>query len=365
MSWRFEFASLFSDVLAGLKHLALIGLVVPFLAPPALAQSTTAPTVATVAMYKGPDRMQRLIDGAKKEGTLTIYTSMTVKDMDALTTAFEKKYGIKARVWRSSSENILQRAVVENRAGRFEADLFESDGSAMEALRREKLMQEVKSPALADLLPEAIPPHRAWIGTRLNIITAAYNTNLVKKDELPKTYEDLLDSKWKGKLGIEADDADWFATVVAAMGEENGLRLFKNIVAKDGISVRKGHTLLANLVASGEVPLALTVYLYKVDQLKNNGAPIDKFVLPPVVARINGIGLARKAPHPHAAMLFFDFMLTDGQTILAHREFWPTNRKVKQLPDQFGLKFVDSAKQLDEGDKWDKLYKEIVANQSR
>jgi iron(III) transport system substrate-binding protein len=143
------------------------------------------------------------------------------------------------------------------------------------------------------------------------------------------------------------------------------LELFRNIVAKNGISVRKGHTLLTNLVVSGEVPLALTTYLYKVQQLKDQGAPIDWFALPPQVARSQGVGMARKAPHPNAAVLFIDFMLSDGQAILAKRDFFPTNIKVKPLPQGIALTVADPVKLLDEGDKWQKLFREIVTHQSR
>jgi iron(III) transport system substrate-binding protein len=223
----------------------------------------------------------------------------------------------------------------------------------------------VKSPYLGDLIPAAIPAHGEWIGDRVQIFTAAYNTGLIKKADLPKRYEDLTDPKWKGKLGIEAADNDWFSAVVTELGEEKGLKLFREIATKNGLSVRKGHTLLANLVVSGEVPLALTTYLYKVLQLKNDGAPIDWFVLPPEVARSQGTGMARKAPHPHGAVLFMDFLLSDAQEILAKRDFIPTNVKVKPLPEGITLKFVDPAKLLDENDKWEKLYKEIVTNQAR
>jgi iron(III) transport system substrate-binding protein len=340
-----------------LQALAVLGLL-----------ATTGPTAfaqADIASYQGADRTQRLIDGAKKEGTFTIYTSATVDDMTALVGAFEKKYGIKPQVWRASSENIIQRASTEARGGRFDVDVFETDGVAMEALHREKLLQVVKSPYLGDLIPDAIPPHGEWIGDRVQIFTAAYNTNLVKKADLPKSYEDLTNPKWKGKLGIEAADNDWFSAVVTDLGEEKGLKLFREIVSKNGLSVRKGHTLLANLVVSGEVPLALTTYLYKALQLKNDGAPIDWFVLPPEVARSQGTGMARKSPHPHAAVLFMDFLLSDAQEILAKRDFIPTNVKVKPLPEGITLKFVDPAKLLDENDKWEKLYKEIVTNQAR
>jgi iron(III) transport system substrate-binding protein len=324
-------------------------------AAPAYAQSD-------IATYQGADRTQRLLEGAKKEGTLTIYSSATVDDMAALTQAFEKKYGIKTQVWRASSENIIQRAATEARGNRFDVDVFETDGVAMEAVYREKLLQEVITPFLAELMPEAIRPHKQWIGDRVQIFIGAYNTRLVQKDDLPKSYEDLVDPKWKGKLGIEAADHDWFSAVVSDMGEEKGLKLFREIVAKNGLSVRKGHTLLANLVVSGEVPLALTTYLYKTLQLKNDGAPIDYLVLPPEIARAQGTGMARKSPHSHAAVLFIDFLLSDAQTILAKRDFIPTNVKVKPLPAGMPVKFVDPAKLLDENAKWEKLYKDIITN---
>jgi len=315
---------------------------------------------ADIATYQGADRSQKILEGAKKEGTLTIYTSATVDDMAALTTAFTKKYGIKTQVWRASSENIIQRSATEARGGRFDVDVFETDGVAMEAVYREKLLQEVRSPLLADLMPEAIRPHKEWIGDRVQIFTAAYNTRLVKKDDLPKSYDDLTNPKWKGKLGIEAGDYDWFSAVVSELGEEKGLKLFREIAAKNGLSIRKGHTLIANLVVSGEVPLALTTYLYKALQLKNDGAPIDYLVLPPQIARAQGTGMARKAPHPHAAVLFMDFLLSDAQEILAKRDFIPTNIKVKPLPASMPLKFVDPATLLDQNDKWEKLYKDII-----
>lgn len=323
---------------------------------------TAAHGQADIATYQGADRSQKIIEGAKREGTLTIYTSATVEDMAALTSAFEKKYGIKTQVWRASSENIIQRASTEARGNRFDVDVFETDGVAMEALYREKLLQEVRSPYLSELMPQAIRPHQEWIGDRVQIFTAAYNTRLVKKDDLPKSYDDLTDPKWKGKLGIEAADHDWFSAVVSELGEEKGMKLFREIVTKNGISVRKGHTLLANLVLSGEVPLALTTYLYKALQLKNGGAPIDYLVLPPQIARAQGTGMARKAPHPHAAVLFIDFLLSDAQAILAKRDFIPTNLKVKPLPDGMPLKFIDPATLLDQNAKWEKLYKDIVTN---
>jgi iron(III) transport system substrate-binding protein len=316
-------------------------------------------------MYDGADRAQRLVEGAKKEGVVTIYTSAPTDDMAVLAAAFEKKHGVKLQVWRASSEKVVQRAVSEARANRFDVDIIETNGPDIEALHREKLLQEVRSPHLADLIPGAIPPHREWLSMRLNIWVAAYNTQLVRKEDLPKTYEDLVNPRWKGKLGIEGGDANWFAGVVKEMGEARGLKAFRDIVGANGVSVRVGHTLLTNLVVAGEVPLALTVYNYRVEQMKGRGAPIEWFVIPPAIARFQGMGLARNAPRPHAAVLYFDFMLTDGQEILLKRGFIPTSKRISTPLNQFPMTLLDPRLALDEHEKWSKLFKDIVLDPAR
>ena len=331
-----------------------LALVVLF-GPSALAQS---PTLAELAAYNGLDRTQRLVAGAKKEGVISLYSSITIDDMKIIGGGFEKKYGVKLQAWRASSESILQRALVEARGGRFEVDAIETSAAEMESLHRERMLQEIKSPLLADIVPAAIRPHREWVGDRLNIISAGYNTNLVSKQNAPKSYDDLLDSKWKGKLTVEADDAVWFGALITAMGEEKGLKYFRDLVRGNGLSLRKGHTLIANLIVSGEVPYALTVYHYKAEQLKRSGAPIEWQVLSPGIARFLGTGVMRRAPHPHAAILFFDFMMHDAQALMVDHDFTPTNMKVKALDAPY--KLVDPALVLDEGEKWQRLFQEIV-----
>ena len=331
-----------------------VGLCALLLAAVAAAQ---APSLAT---YDGADRLQRIAEAARREGELTIYTSTPVDDMKALTDAFERTYGVRTKVWRASSEKVLQRGVAEARAGRFDADVFETNGPEMEALVREGLLTPVWSPALADLVPEARFAHRSWVGARLVIFALAYNTALVKKSELPSAYEGFADPRWKGRLGIEAEDADWFATLSGLLGEAKTETLFRQIVARNGVSVRRGHTLLANLVVAGEVPLALTVYNYKAEQLKNKGAPIDWFVIPPAIARVNGVGVTVRAPHPNAALLFYEFMIgVEGQKLLLARDFVPTNRRVLTPLNRFPLRFVDAAAVLDEAAKWERRYQAI------
>jgi iron(III) transport system substrate-binding protein len=346
---------------SGLRALIVAAIAATLGAGLARAQNSKA---AELAALSGPERTQKLVEGAQKEGALTLYTSATLDDMNAVARAFERKYGVKVRVWRAGNDDILQRAQIENRAGRYDSDLFETDAIVLEGLKRENLLQPVTSPVFADLMPQAVKPG-AWIGTRLSIITGAYNTNMVSAEDAPRNYDDLLDPKWKGKLGIEAGAADWFSTVVKSLGEDEGLKLFRAIIARNGASVRKGNVLMANLVATGEVPVTLTTYLYRVNQLKRAGAPIEAFQLPPTVARVNGVGLSAHAPHPHAALLFFDFLLTDAQMIFSAREIFPTNETVRRLTDELKPSFVDPATMMDEGDKWEKLFNEIVIRQQK
>ena len=337
------------------------------LAASAYGQSGPAPTnrVAEIATYQGADREQRLIEGAKREKELTLYASMPIDDIAPLVAAFDKKYGVKVKVWRADSERVLQRILDETKARRFEVDVALGASSALEPLYRENLLQEVKSPNLADVIPAAIPPHRQWVTVFLNTIVQAYNTNLIGKDSLPRTFRDLLEPEWKGKLAIEAEDFDWFAQVVTDLGEAAGLRLFREIVATNGISVRKGHSLLTNLVAAGEVPLALTAYGFLVEQAKRKGAPVDWFAIPPPIARPTAEGLARNAPHPHAAVLFFDFLIGEGQQILAGRHFVTVSRNIDTPVDRSRLVIIDSAAMLDQARKWQDLYQRTIIAPAR
>jgi iron(III) transport system substrate-binding protein len=331
-----------------------------------MACSSSAPAqssrTAEIAAYAGADRAQRLLEGGKREGTLTMYSNAPTDDNAALVGAFEKKYAIKVNLYRASSEEIRQRVLAEAGAKRFDVDFILDNAPAMEALAAEKLLQEVKSPDLADVMARAIPPHREWVGFCLNVLVQAYNTDLIKKAELPKSYPDLLDARWKGKIAIAADDSEWFAGLMRELGEEAGLKLFRQIAASNGFSARKGHTLLTNLVAAGEAPLALTVFNYTAEQIKKRGAPIDWFVIAPLISMPNSVAVARMAPHPSAAVLMFDFMLSDAQKILADRDYVATSRKVGAPLDRDQLTVMDSAAVLAQGDKWERLYNQIISS---
>ncbi|HUP96866.1 MAG TPA: extracellular solute-binding protein [Usitatibacter sp.] len=319
-----------------------------------------------LATYEGPDRIEKVVAAAKKEGTLTLYTTIAEKDLPAIVKPFEDKYGVKVNVWRAGTDKVLQRSVTETKAGRNEFDVVHFGAPEMEALSREKVLRAVHSPSHKDLQPGSVPAHREWAATILSVWVQAYNTNAVKKEELPKTYRDLLDPKWKGRLGIEVKNDDWFATVVHMMGsEKQGLEFFEKLVATNGISPRQGHTLLNNMVVSGEVPMALTVYNYMPEQAKKKGAPIDWIALEPAVARANAVGVAAKAPHPNAGLLFYEYLLgTDGQKAMASIDYVPTNTKVDSPLKGVKIVQTDPIRSLDEAEKWSKLYNDMVVKKA-
>ncbi len=325
------------------------------------AMGATPP--ANPAHLSGADRTQRLIEGARKEGTLTLYSSAVSEHMNAVTAAFEKTHGIRVKTWRGGSEEVLQRTVTEARGGRFDADVVETAAMQIIAIGQEKLLEPVQTPLASELMRDATIPGEPWLPSRIVVFTGAYNTKLIHPDELPKSLDGFVQPKWKGKLGIEADDNNWLMALCSATGEQKGLKLFGDIAAKNGISVRKGHTLLANLVASGEVPVALSVYYHEVEPLKRVGAPISELNIPPVFSFAAGTGLAKHAPHPYAGVLFIDFLLSQGQQILAQHDNVPANLKYQHLPAGMRLTFMDVPAYMKESTKWAKLYKDLLARQ--
>ena len=309
---------------------------------------------AGTAFAQAPDA-----ERARKERTVTLYTSMQLVDSRPLTEAFEKKYGIKVNLWRASGENVAQRVVTEARGGRFEVDVVETDGAQMEILHREKRLTPLSLPAMNDIPAEIIPAHRDYVPTRLSLYVLAFNTQRVPAAEAPKSYADLLDPKWSGRFAVEADDVAWFAAVARAMGDERGLACFRKLAAMKP-QVRKGHTLMAELVASGEVDLALDAHVQGVARLKDKGAPIDWRPLDPAFGQPSSVGVAKQAPHPNAAALLADFILSrEGQEIIKARNRVPSSRAVDSPLNKFRYALIDPAIMLDEWDRFSRLWSEL------
>jgi iron(III) transport system substrate-binding protein len=333
---------------------------------PALAADPPkgTPPVEEMARYQGADRNAKLLAAARAEGgelsVYHVYPALT-KVMEA----FSAKYGIATKPWRSSSETVLQRLVSEARGNRFEADLVQNNAPENEAACRERLLLEMRSPQHANLIPQAVPSNGCWAGFAVDVFIAAYNTTKVRKEELPGSYQELLDPKWKGRLGIESDDHGWFGELASAMGEGETHKLFGGIVAGNGLSVRKGHSLLANLVASGEVPLGLTTYSWTPEQLKQKGAPIELHPIAPLIAQFSTVAVLKRARHPYTAMLFYDFLLGEGQQVLADLRFVPTSRTIESPVTKLPIRYIDPGKALEMQDKWLKDYQNIVVKPAR
>ena len=346
--------------------LLLLGLA---LANASLAAEPT-PGVAAVASYTGPDRTERLAAAARKEGELMLYSSLTQEDQLRIAEDFKRRYGVTVNSWRAGQANILRRVTGETRAGRFEFDVIETNAPQLEVLAREKLLQKMNSPYVEQgLLPEIMPAHGEWAPDRLNLLVYVYNTDAVRAPDLPKAWQDLLDPKWKGRIGLESSNAEWFGVLVTSMGEKSGLGLFQRM-AGNGIAVRTGHTHSTGRVIAGEIPLVLGVYSHDVDRMKAKGAPVNWFLLPPAVVLPSAVAVSRRAPHPNAAALFYDYMLTDGQRLYLDMHRIPANRNydtpVRRLvQERQPYKIVNPQVAVDDHDKWRDLYKRTIVERSQ
>jgi iron(III) transport system substrate-binding protein len=331
-----------------------------------LAQAKPQPSPhRSIYMLDAADRQARLLAGAKKEGLVVLYTSLNTQDSGPLTQAFEKRYGIRTQIWRAASERVLQRAVTEARAGRVAFDVIETNAPEMEAMYREQVLDEFRSPMFAELAPASFPPHRHYVATRFNFFTIGYNTKRVKPEEVPNAYQDLLHPRFNGRIGMEAGDVDWFGAMVKNMGEASGLAYFRKLASMKPL-MRTGHTLVGQLVSSGEIPIAPNIYNHNAERLLVQGAPIKWKALQPTFGRANSIGVVRRAPHPHAAMLFTDFMLsTEGQTVLKARNRVPSSRAVDSHLNDFPFQTIDPIITLDEDAKWSKLWSDLFLRGQR
>ena len=282
--------------------------------PEASAASAKKPTtVAEIALYRGADRQSLLEEGAKKEGTLTFYTAGTVPTLVLPTIkAFNKKYpDIKVEYYRADTNSLFTRVTQEHRSGNHVVDLV--DTSAPFLYEGRKIMQAYYSPEMAGLEEGALKMETGasnpyWGGHWESCIILMYNTNKVPKAEAPKTNQDLLDPKWKGKMAIPSTSTGiyWIGNILTHLGEE-----FINKIVKQDIRVQKiSGGAMGELVVSGEVPLTPATYTSNASKSLAAGAPVGVSFVEPVGCTLHGVMLSQNAPHPHAAMLFADFTMS-------------------------------------------------------
>ena len=294
----------------------------------ATAATTKPPTVAELALYKGADRQQILEEGAKKEGKLTFYSSLTWARQ--LADAFQKKYPyIKVDVWRASSENIMPRLLEEHKAGKYVADVVEITQVAGIVMEQLAVLQPFFSPNLAYVDEGAITRTPSGdvlrAAFRASGIGLGYNTKLITRDQVPKTYRDLLDPKWKGKMAITGTDTGLYMMEASldTFGEDFVKQLAKQEFDVHMVSARA----LLDMIINGEYAMSPSIFDAHVIESKKKGAPVDWMPLEPVHVNLGQIVLPKTRPHPYASMLFIDFELSKEAAELYKSAGYNSTRK--------------------------------------
>ena len=303
----------------------------------AVAPSFAAPAPAT-ATYNGADRNQRILEGAKREGKVVFYSGMIENQaLRPMADAFRKKYPFVAvDYWRGDSRALVQKALTERRAGRVTGDILESTGGA-EALIRAGAVEPFYTPSAAAFPKGYVDPNRMWAASRLDYFGIAYNTRQVSQAEVPKTYDELLNPKWKGAIAWRADSEVgailFIAGVLREMGKDKGEAYLKQLASQRIINYAGSARALVDRVGEGEYKLALEIYAHHPLISKAKGAPLDTQMLNPVPSALSTIQLTKNAPHPNAAMLFIDYMLSkEGQGVLRQAQYLSPNPEVETDP---------------------------------
>ncbi|NRQ31809.1 extracellular solute-binding protein [Nonomuraea sp. NN258] len=312
----------------------------------------------------GDERTKVLLDLAKQEGALSIYTSNT--DLDKVIDGFEKAYPIDVEVYRGNSESVLQRVAQEQQANYHGNDLVETNAGELNVMAKQNMLYPYEGALRAAVRKEGQAD--GWTATRFNVFVVGWNTAKVKPGAEPKSFEELADPKWKGLVSLEVGDVDWFAAMYKhylAQGKTDAevRDLFNRVVANAKIA--KGHTAQGELLSAGQFAVTASSYSHTIDKAADQGAPVSWHPasgtpVQPIVIRPNGVALMKTATHPAAAMLFIDYELTEGQKILGE------SFRVGSIPTAddplAGLTTITVPEQemLDNPKKWDALYEEIV-----
>jgi iron(III) transport system substrate-binding protein len=267
-----------------------------------------------IANYAGADRQAMLETGARREGTVLVYTTGT--QIKPLLDRFEQKYPyVKVELARASSADTARKVLEEYRAGYEKVDAFELASHGLILPRDENILQPFRSPELAAYNPDAVEPKRHWVMVRESYTGIGFNTKLLPSDKAPKSYQALLDPQWKGRMaisGLSTTAVNWVGTMIVVHGVDFVRKLGQQNIRIYNLTGRA----LANLMSSGEVVLSPTIYNSHVAASADKGAPLAWAAPGPVPVTDTGVAIARKAPHPHAAMLLIDFLMSKEGQIL-------------------------------------------------
>jgi iron(III) transport system substrate-binding protein len=331
------------------------------------AKSSAAGKVYSSLNGKGAGGRAAAVAAAKKEGKLSLYTSMTSDVAGPVAKAFQDKFGIKVDVFRADSETVLQRALQEGKAGRPGADAIETNFLEMETLGNQQLLGNYKGPALAGVDQKL--RFGTWTADRLNVFLPAWNTKLIKPGQEPQKWEDLAKPEYKGKFQVEVSDSDWFENVTKYWLDNGKTQaevdaLWKKIAAN--ATTAKGHTTMMELLGAGQTAMNGMNYSYITDRAAEQGAPVadrgaDGTTSIPAFPRPNGVGIVAGAKHPNAAWLFNDWMLSDAQKVLVSLHLTPVTKVPgdKSL-DGITLSTFDVDTLTKDSATWDKKYDQLL-----
>ena len=297
--------------------LALVGTLDLSAAYPGAAPETAGQALAKLSKLPAEQRQKILADKAKAEGEVSFYSSLQAQQIDPFIRVFQKRYPfVKVNPYRVSGNRQVIKIQTEMNAGNHLFDVTNGSAEQASALKKIGAIDPYQSPQ-RDFY-NAPNKDKEGFFTSLYVIpiVLGYNTNLVKRQDVPKTYEDLLQPKWKSNMFLDDEAYEWFAVLLKHFGREKGLQFMRNL-AKQDLRLVRGRTAQSQLLAAGERPVAIVLSGHTVLDLKARGAPIDQVILDPYFAQANKLMLARHAPHPHAAALFIDWSLSEeGQSVI-------------------------------------------------
>jgi ABC-type Fe3+ transport system substrate-binding protein len=303
------------------------------------AHSASAQAPDDIFKYSGPDRQQKLIEGARKEGQVVFYSAMIVNQaLRPITDKFGKKYPfIKMTHWRADSEDIAQKVSAEVRANNVVGDVLEGTGVGEQAVQA-GLLVPYTTPAIVAFPESYRDPTNMWTPTRLSYYSIAYNTRLVPENKVPKTFEDLLDPQWKGKIAWRIGSASgtplFITNLRLAWGEEKARAYFAKLREQKIVNFGAGSArTLVDRVIAGEYAIALNIFAHHPLISKAKGAPVNSKLLDPVASTAATMGVVKGAKRPHAALLLIDFVLSkEGQEILLGADYFPADPNVPPAP---------------------------------
>ena len=316
----------------------------------------------TPSLHSQSTLQPKLIEGAKKESRFIWYTSMAIDLSRPLLDAFTKEYPFaKGELVRAGNEQITNRILNETRAGKWAFDLLSI--SSAELFVDRGIFAPYLSPERDAYIDEFKDPRGHWTSLYNSNLVLMYNTRVVNEKDVPRDYPDLLDAKWKGKLLMDSTDYDWFGTLALAWGKNRAVNYMKQLARQD-LTWRRGHGLVAQLIGAGELPLGWA-YTFRVERMKKEGAPVDwSDTFDPIVTTVHGIGVSSKAANPNTARLFVDFALSKrSQQMIRDLRLVPSRRDVEPLVakmDQNRLKVKRIPKEVSVNtDQYAKEFREI------